>query len=359
MVHLFRMADNTRMQGHDLAEKVKINVDEKENVGIGEALAVIGPLPIVTLMPLPQILLWPTIQARLRTCDDVVAKYAERMRAGDQFPPIVAFRIEEKPVLADGGHRLKAAEQADLKTILVEFRCGTRQDAIRYALQANATHGLPLSREDKAHAVRMAFNELGNVSARLVAEWIGVSPTFSSKILKGISRGDTSLRLGIDGKRRRGPRPKSDAEMAGQAVRRLKAKVEAELAALSPAGAMLFVKGANVFLAEAASRLPAPKCAGQESGPGCEKQISAPPLEFRESRPSQLTFTGLVMKVLGDAGRPLSIEEIRAAAEPLLPLIHTKGKTPLDSVAAKTYVAAKKGILIKENGKFSLPVSRI
>ncbi|MGH7973423.1 MAG: hypothetical protein ACREIC_32300, partial [Limisphaerales bacterium] len=142
------------------------------------------------------------------------------------------------------------------------------------------------------------------------------------------------------------------------AVRRFKAKVEAELAGLSPAGAMLFMKGANVCLAEAASRVPAPTSAKPESEPGYEKQISAPPVEFQESRPVQLTFTSLVVKVLGDAGRPLSIAEIRAAAEPLLHMTDTKGKTPLDSITAKTYIAAKKGILIKANGKFSLPAFR-
>jgi hypothetical protein len=74
-------------------------------------------------------------QARAALCTDTVAEFAEAMQLGADFPPVTTFW------LADGFHRVAAAQQAGLDTIRAEVREGTRRDAILFAVGANAEHG--------------------------------------------------------------------------------------------------------------------------------------------------------------------------------------------------------------------------
>ena len=83
----------------------------------------------------------------------VLDDYAQAMRAGVQFPPVVVFYDGEHYWLADGFHRTKATGQAELNLIEAEVRQGTRRDAVLYSVGANATHGKPRTSEDKRRAV--------------------------------------------------------------------------------------------------------------------------------------------------------------------------------------------------------------
>src|SRR5437764_817755 len=58
-----------------------------------------------------------------------VEEYAERMKAGDHFPPLVVFYFDGAYWLADGFHRHQAASQAGLTEFEVEVRQGNRKDA--------------------------------------------------------------------------------------------------------------------------------------------------------------------------------------------------------------------------------------
>src|SRR5438128_431487 len=91
------------------------------------------------------------IQPR-QSCDPAtVEHYAERMRAGDTFPPLDVFGNEH--LLASGYHRLQAAEQIGRKTIEIRVHRGDRRVAILFAANANAHHGLPMSNDDKHRIV--------------------------------------------------------------------------------------------------------------------------------------------------------------------------------------------------------------
>jgi hypothetical protein len=55
-----------------------------------------------------------------------VRRYAELL---DQLPPVVAFRTDRGLLLADGYHRVAAAQARGLGTIEAEVRHGTAHDA--------------------------------------------------------------------------------------------------------------------------------------------------------------------------------------------------------------------------------------
>ena len=120
-------------------------------------------------------------QTRVQIDDATVADYAERMIAGDRFPPAVVYFDGRDYILADGFHRVRAARQARFETIQAEVRQGTRTDALKYSLASNHSHGLRRSNADKQHAIEIALKEFAGWSDRAVAELVGVSqPTVSA-----------------------------------------------------------------------------------------------------------------------------------------------------------------------------------
>ena len=64
-----------------------------------------------------------------------VRRYAELL--GD-LPPVVAFRTDQGLLLADGYHRVAAAQARGLDTIEAEIRQGTAHDTLRYAVTVGA-----------------------------------------------------------------------------------------------------------------------------------------------------------------------------------------------------------------------------
>jgi ParB-like chromosome segregation protein Spo0J len=82
------------------------------------------------------------VQARQALRDKIVGEYAEAMRAGDQFPPIVVYHDGQTNWLADGHHRVEAVRRAGRTEIVAEVRSGDRRDALLHAIQANTRHGV-------------------------------------------------------------------------------------------------------------------------------------------------------------------------------------------------------------------------
>lgn len=79
------------------------------------------------------------------------------------FPPVVAFCEHDDQGndlywLADGWHRLLAAEEAGLRSFPTEIHEGTVLDAIMHAAGANADHGIARTNRDKHRAVRMLLD---------------------------------------------------------------------------------------------------------------------------------------------------------------------------------------------------------
>jgi len=138
---------------------------------------------------------------------DVVKDYQDAYQSGATLPPVVLFEDGKTLWVGDGFHRIEAAMGLGLERIAAEIHTGGRVDALRYALGANANHGLRRTTGDLNQAVVMAWEsreELGlgkNPSARLIAELVKVSPTTAMKHLRNATGYDPdAVRTGADGK---------------------------------------------------------------------------------------------------------------------------------------------------------------
>jgi len=85
-----------------------------------------------------------------------VYAYAEEMRSGAKFPPILVGQYEDRLIVVDGYHRVEAT-----KSLKVEFIKGTlkkyqnKADLLRAAVEANNHHGVRYTPQDKAHIARL------------------------------------------------------------------------------------------------------------------------------------------------------------------------------------------------------------
>jgi hypothetical protein len=102
-------------------------------------------------------------QIRARSDPELVAAYAHAMLQGADFPAIVVFEDETGRHLGDGHHRVDAATLAATKDttrkrrVLAEIRPGSFDDALRYAMRANSTHGKRLDDDDYKRAIDVAL----------------------------------------------------------------------------------------------------------------------------------------------------------------------------------------------------------
>lgn len=116
-------------------------------------------------------------QSRASLNRQVVSDYVELMDQGVVFPPILIARIQEEGEFAvtllvlDGFHRLAAAKQYGAIQIAAIVTTMSVASAITFCVQANSTHGLRRTNEDKRHAVRLllARPEWANKSNREIA----------------------------------------------------------------------------------------------------------------------------------------------------------------------------------------------
>jgi hypothetical protein len=161
-------------------------------------------------------------QPRVEIDREVVADYAARMKAGDEFPPITIFRDKGDdsawPV-GDGFHRIEAAEQCDKKTISCVIRdvpdgSNATREARLYAAGANAEHGLRRSNADKRRAVEMLLGD---------PEWFAKSNRLIGKHAKVDHKTVGSIRAELGkspvAEKRRGPGGITKREAAVQAAK--------------------------------------------------------------------------------------------------------------------------------------------
>ena len=121
-------------------------------------------------------------QPRERIDLEVVGDYAEAIKVGIEFPPVIVFHDGAEYWLADGFHRWHAHKQAGKASIECDVRTGTLDDAKLFASGANGDHGLRRSNADKRLAVLMALGVKADWSDTKIAVHCGVSVTFVSSI---------------------------------------------------------------------------------------------------------------------------------------------------------------------------------
>jgi DNA repair exonuclease SbcCD ATPase subunit len=98
-------------------------------------------------------------QPRIELDQDLVKDYAEKMREGIAFPPVVVFHDGSEYWLADGFHRYFAIKSNAVTTIEAEVIAGTLREAQLYAWKANNKHGKRLSAEDIRVIIRRMLDD--------------------------------------------------------------------------------------------------------------------------------------------------------------------------------------------------------
>lgn len=127
-------------------------------------------------------------QSRATLDRAVVSDYAEAVRDGAAFPPIVVFFDGSSYWLADGFHRYEAYSAAQVYDVPADVRQGTQRDAILFSVGANASHGLRRTNDDKRRAVLTLLNdpEWAAWSDREIARQCGVGNKFVGDVRKTI-----------------------------------------------------------------------------------------------------------------------------------------------------------------------------
>lgn len=115
----------------------------------------------------------------------------------DSLPPILLHA--ETLQLIDGVHRIRAAKLRGLKKIRAKLFKGSESEAFIFAVQANTSHGLPLSLEERKAACLRIIGMHPNWSDRRIARVAGISPKTVSNLRRAQGLG-TNTRVGQDGR---------------------------------------------------------------------------------------------------------------------------------------------------------------
>jgi len=102
------------------------------------------------------------LQIRVEMQEESIEHYAAIFReTPDKLPPVTVFYdvTLDKYYLADGFHRVVAKKRNGSDTILAEVHEGTFDDALRYALKANAENAINRSKDDMIHAMEIVWDK--------------------------------------------------------------------------------------------------------------------------------------------------------------------------------------------------------
>lgn len=141
------------------------------------------------------------------------------------LPPIIVHRATMRVI--DGMHRLRVAQLRGEERIQVIFFDGGVEDTFVLAVQLNATHGLPLSKADRAAAAARIIRSHPHWSDRMIASVAGLAAK-TVRSLRLCSTEDypqSNKRVGRDGR----IRPLSSAEGRRRAGALMAKRPEASL----------------------------------------------------------------------------------------------------------------------------------
>ena len=110
-------------------------------------------------MKLSQLTIDGGTQSRVKIIQEAVDEYAESLKGGARFPPVLVYYDGIKYYLTDGYHRYFAHQKAGIRDIEVQIVNGTLRDAILRSYSVNAENGRHRSNEDKRNAVQSMLND--------------------------------------------------------------------------------------------------------------------------------------------------------------------------------------------------------
>jgi ParB-like chromosome segregation protein Spo0J len=126
----------------------------------------------VSKLAIKDIIIDPTIQIRNRNNESTIRRYEDSF---DKLPPIVVFKTKEGFLLADGFHRIAAAERIGRKDVDVFVKTGSRNDALEFAVVANTKNGHELSPDERDEGIRRLKHLHGDWSHAKIADAMSIS----------------------------------------------------------------------------------------------------------------------------------------------------------------------------------------
>lgn len=152
----------------------------------------------VVKVKLDDLVLAAEVQIRTRVNKKTVSDYVDMMEAGVKFPPIkVVIDDQDRHLIANGAHRYTAAKERGLKSIEAIYVDCNPAEAVRVALEIaceeNVSHGLPLTRADKRHAIAKIIRMDENAPAsdrksnRAISKLLSVSSGLVEEVRKEIN----------------------------------------------------------------------------------------------------------------------------------------------------------------------------
>jgi len=146
-------------------------------------------------------------QSRAKIDNKTVKEYAEAMKNGDKFPPVIVFYDEHDYWLADGFQRYEACLSNNFDKIDCKKINGTKRDAILYSVGANATHGQRRKNPDKHKAVitLLEDEEWREWSDKIIAEkcFVSVTLVYTIRCENPTYFSNKLTSTGLDGKTRK------------------------------------------------------------------------------------------------------------------------------------------------------------
>ena len=145
---------------------------------------------------------------------DQISNMKAAYEAGENVPPVDLFTekaLEDESgepsgrliyYIGDGWHRFHALRELGRAVIVAVVHAGGRREALKYALGANAMHGLRRTNKDKRKAVEVAVREFSTLSNRAIADMCHVGPSLVNDVRPQLPDSGSS-RIGKDGKSRR------------------------------------------------------------------------------------------------------------------------------------------------------------
>ena len=125
-------------------------------------------------------------QQRIVIDQPTVYRYRDDMKAGDEFPLMQTVFDGTNYWLVDGFHRWHAYKLLGIKSIDIEYKPGTLEEAQVMSFGANAKHGLPRTNKDKRRVVEVALEHplTKDKSDREIAKICCVSAPFVGAVRK-------------------------------------------------------------------------------------------------------------------------------------------------------------------------------
>lgn len=132
-------------------------------------------------------------QTRKELNTQAVDEYAELMKEGHQFPPMIVFHDGSDYWLSSGFHRYFANKKNGTVSVEVDLRQGTKKDALLCSLGANKDNGLRPNHADNRYAIEIMLNdpEWSKYTNTVIAKIVGVTSMTVGRVKSSMAEANT------------------------------------------------------------------------------------------------------------------------------------------------------------------------